>query len=119
MAWDNTGSQSALQHEFRTPWPRGAVGVTRAQPGTAAGLCVLWARHSSWSAHLVSGTDLLFDLDRVQVPVSESGWDMDPDWETENCTKGLLQAFCPCLPSPRRQLWSAISGQTGHLKPGG
>lgn len=77
VAWDNVGSQSVLQHEFYTPGPRGAVGVTRAQPG-ASGLCVLWARHSSWSAPLVLGTDLLFDLGRVQVPLTESRWDMDP-----------------------------------------
>lgn len=76
MAWDDVDSQSVLQHEFYT-WAQRSCWVTRAQPG-ASGLCVLWARHSSWSAPLVLGTDLLFDLGRVQVPLTESRWDVDP-----------------------------------------
>lgn len=82
VAWDNVGSQSALQHEFHTPWPTGAI------------VPPCWgykspARHSSWTVRAVGqaqllvctfsvGYHLLFDLDRVQVPVAESRWDTGP-----------------------------------------
>lgn len=76
VAWDNVGSQSArVPH---TQAQRSCWGYKSPARHSSPALCVLWARHSPWSAPLVSGTDLLFDLDGAQVPVAESGREMDP-----------------------------------------